>query len=163
MIDDQRCVFEDIVKASQKCQKDGKKRTVIVEGGPGTGKYSFLDSVKKVFPDAPVINLQEHYRCNPKIIGFCNQKFYDGNLFVMTEDNNDSPLSAIKTSPGNHARGKFNQRQIDVIVNEVLPKLDYAASDIGIIAPYNDQVFRHAFVILTKKAKCPTRPGSLDI
>lgn len=38
MIDDQRCVFEDIVKASQKCQKDGKKRTVIVEGGPGTGK-----------------------------------------------------------------------------------------------------------------------------
>ena len=38
MIDDQRCVFEDIIKTSQKCQKDGKKRTVIVEGGPGTGK-----------------------------------------------------------------------------------------------------------------------------
>ncbi len=38
MIDDQRCVFEDILKTSQKCQKDGKKRTVIVEGGPGTGK-----------------------------------------------------------------------------------------------------------------------------
>ncbi len=38
MIDDQRCVYEDILKTSQKCQKDGKKRTVIVEGGPGTGK-----------------------------------------------------------------------------------------------------------------------------
>ncbi|MBR4765760.1 MAG: DUF2075 domain-containing protein [Clostridia bacterium] len=38
MIDDQRCVYEDILKISQKCQKDGKKRTVIVEGGPGTGK-----------------------------------------------------------------------------------------------------------------------------
>lgn len=38
MIDDQRCVFENILKASRQCQKDGKKRTVIVEGGPGTGK-----------------------------------------------------------------------------------------------------------------------------
>lgn len=111
-----------------------------LDDGYDFSKYSFLDSIKNVFSNAPVINLQEHYRCNPKIIGFCNQKFYDGNLFVMTENNNDSPLSAIKTAPGNHARGKFNQRQIDVIVNEVLPRLDYAASDIGIIAPYNDQV-----------------------
>ncbi len=38
MIDEQRVVFENILKLSQKCQKDHKKRTIICEGGPGTGK-----------------------------------------------------------------------------------------------------------------------------
>ena len=38
MIDDQKVVYETILQISEKCQKDGKKRTIIVEGGPGTGK-----------------------------------------------------------------------------------------------------------------------------
>ena len=38
MIDEQRVVFEEIIKLSTKCQKDHKKRTVICKGGPGTGK-----------------------------------------------------------------------------------------------------------------------------
>lgn len=38
MIDEQRVVYEEIIKISEKCQKDHKKRTVICVGGPGTGK-----------------------------------------------------------------------------------------------------------------------------
>lgn len=38
LIDDQRVVYEDIVNISKQCQKDGQKRTIIVKGGPGTGK-----------------------------------------------------------------------------------------------------------------------------
>ena len=38
MIDEQRVVYEEIIKISSKCQKDHKKRTVICKGGPGTGK-----------------------------------------------------------------------------------------------------------------------------
>lgn len=38
LIDDQMVAFEAIRDASRKCQQDGKKRTLIVEGGPGTGK-----------------------------------------------------------------------------------------------------------------------------
>jgi len=38
MIDEQRVVYEEILKISEKCQKDHKKRTVICTGGPGTGK-----------------------------------------------------------------------------------------------------------------------------
>lgn len=38
MIDEQRVVYEEIIKLSAKCQKDHKKRTVICKGGPGTGK-----------------------------------------------------------------------------------------------------------------------------
>lgn len=38
MIDDQKVVYEEILRLSQKCMTDYKKRTIIVEGGPGTGK-----------------------------------------------------------------------------------------------------------------------------
>ena len=38
MLDDQKVVYEDILKASIACMNDQKKRTIIVKGGPGTGK-----------------------------------------------------------------------------------------------------------------------------
>ena len=40
MLDEQKVVYESILDYSCQCQKDGKKRTIIVEGGPGTGKQS---------------------------------------------------------------------------------------------------------------------------
>lgn len=38
MLDEQKVVYENILDLSKKCQKDDKKRTIIVQGGPGTGK-----------------------------------------------------------------------------------------------------------------------------
>lgn len=38
MVDEQKVVYENILDLSMKSRKDGKKRTIIVEGGPGTGK-----------------------------------------------------------------------------------------------------------------------------
>jgi DUF2075 family protein len=38
MIDEQKVAYEEILRLSLQCQKDMKKRTVIVKGGPGTGK-----------------------------------------------------------------------------------------------------------------------------
>ena len=100
---------------------------------------SFLQSCVKVFADAPVILLREHYRCHPKIIDFCNQRFYNGELIAMTSDNNeDKVLKVIKTVPGNHARGHFNQREIDVIIQEVMPEYSESES-VGIITSYRDQ------------------------
>lgn len=46
----------------------------------------FLQSVLEVMPNVTQTMLREHYRCHPKIIEFCNQKFYRGNLIIMTED-----------------------------------------------------------------------------
>ena len=102
---------------------------------------SFLQSVCKVLPDAPQTLLREHYRCHPKIINFCNQKFYGGKLVIMTKDNGEEDvISAKRTVMGNHTRGKMNQREVEVITREVLPTLSYPAEEIGIIAPYNGQV-----------------------
>ena len=38
MIDEQKVAYEEILRLSELCQKDFRKRTVIVRGGPGTGK-----------------------------------------------------------------------------------------------------------------------------
>lgn len=38
MLDEQKVVYENIIKLSKQSQKDEKKRTIIVQGGPGTGK-----------------------------------------------------------------------------------------------------------------------------
>lgn len=101
--------------------------------------HSFLQSCLEVFNDAPVTLLREHYRCHQKIIGFCNQRFYDGELVTMTTDHGeDKVLEVVRTVKGNHARGHFNQREIDVIVHEVMP--EYAGKgSVGIITPYRLQ------------------------
>lgn len=102
---------------------------------------SFLQSVLEVMPDVSQTMLREHYRCHPKIINFCNQKFYRGELIVMTEDQGEEDVLAVmRTAPGNHVRDHYSQRQIDVIRNEIIPKYVTNPSETGIIAPYNNQV-----------------------
>ena len=103
---------------------------------------SLLSSITKVFADVPRTLLKEHYRCHPDIIQFCNKKFYDNQLIVMTEGTNSKEaLKVYRTVEGNHARGRINIRQIDVIKDEVMPHLygEYKSEQIGIISPYRDQ------------------------
>lgn len=102
---------------------------------------SFLQSILDVMPNVTQTLLREHYRCHPKIINFCNQKFYRGELVIMTKDNGeDDVLSVVKTVVGNHERNHYSQRQIDVIKKEILPKYVSNPEETGIIAPYRNQV-----------------------
>ncbi|MBD5520297.1 MAG: AAA family ATPase [Lachnospiraceae bacterium] len=102
---------------------------------------SFLQSILDVMPNVPQTLLREHYRCHPKIIDFCNQKFYRGELIIMTTDKGEEDvLSVVKTVAGNHERNHYSQRQIDVIKNEIIPKYVLNPQETGIIAPYRNQV-----------------------
>lgn len=102
---------------------------------------SFLQSILDVMPNVAQTLLREHYRCHPKIINFCNQKFYRGELIIMTEDKGEEDvLGVVRTVPGNHVRDHYSQRQIDVIKNEIILKYVTDRSETGIIAPYKNQV-----------------------
>ena len=102
---------------------------------------SFLSSLCKLYPKIPQTLLREHYRCDPLIIGFCSKQFYNGELIPMKKGETEfSPIRVIRTVKGNHARGTVNYRQVDTITREILPALEERFTDIGIIAPYNNQV-----------------------
>jgi hypothetical protein len=104
--------------------------------------HSLLSAVTELFPEAPSTLLREHYRCHPKIIEFCNRKFYEGRLLVLTETKSDrEPLVVYKTVEGNHERNHVNQRQIDIIKNEIIPQQNLNITDgsVGIVTPYRNQ------------------------
>lgn len=115
------------------------QETFHVEESYNAVTHSFLKSCLEIFREAPVTLLREHYRCHPKIIEFCNRKFYDSELLAMTTDNNeDKVLEIAYTGKGNYARGHLNRREIDVISEELMPQFSENES-VGIITPYRQQ------------------------
>lgn len=125
--------------------------------GPGISEAysvpekSILQSVTEVFGKRiPSVLLREHYRCNRAIIEFCNRRFYDGQLVVMTPPpapdkdkealvwietvHNGNQWSAINGSP-------YNERQL-LVAQDI--QREYAGSPdsdrIGFISPYKGQV-----------------------
>lgn len=104
--------------------------------------HSLLSSIIELFPNITKTLLREHYRCHPKIIEFCNKKFYDDQLIILTEEKSErTPLVVYKTVEGNHARNHINQRQVDVIMDEIIPKHNLNVNDdsIGVVTPYRNQ------------------------
>lgn len=130
----------NVVTDEDRLKLDVIMRQYNITDGYDCAKNSFLQSVLGVIKNVPETLLREHYRCHPRIINFCNQKFYGGNLLIMTEDKGEKDvLTAMRTVKGNHAINHYNQREIDVVMEEVLPVLkDY--DNVGIITPYNNQV-----------------------
>lgn len=121
-----------------------------VDDGYRYPKNSLLSSLTALFSTSvPSTLLKEHYRCHPRIIDYCNQKFYNNQLIIMTEADSN-PFKVVKTLPGSHARRSstakslINERELDVLINEVLNKeLAYACPEnIGVTTPYRAQAER---------------------
>ena len=106
---------------------------------------SILQSVLSLSCGIENTILREHYRCDSRIIGFCNKKFYENELIICTKTSHIDPLFIVHTVAGNHARrdpsgrGYYNNREIMEII-EILKKRE--SKDIGIITPFNAQVER---------------------
>ncbi len=102
-------------------------------------KYSLLESVKKKYgASIPNTLLNEHYRCDPDIIGFCNKRFYNNALVIHTCHNKGEGITIIET-PAHSALGRTNERQAKIILEEILPHVD-DKKDLGVVAPYRAQV-----------------------
>lgn len=108
-------------------------------------RHSLLSSVCERFSASPQTLLREHYRCHPHIINFCNQKFYNNELLVLTpqkaSQEGEEAVKICFTASGNHARDRVNQREIDEVVCELLPELRGCVKErqIGVITPFNNQ------------------------
>ena len=104
--------------------------------------HCLLSSIMQVFPHVAHTLLKEHYRCHPLIIEFCNKKFYNNELIILSDiKSNRKPLLVYKTVAGNLAINNLNQRQIDVIKNEIIPNENLSTDDdsLGIVTPYRNQ------------------------
>lgn len=126
-------------------------------------EHSFLGLCEEVFPHAPNSFLNRHYRCHPSIIGFCNQYVYDRRLIVATPDDGQFRMRAVwyegdyceeiteqlpATDDGQETqtrRKKYNKRQIEIFVQEELPRLlprlwENAHFSVAVIAPFRAQI-----------------------
>lgn len=145
----------NVVTNDLKFKTDVIFRTYKLKEAYRYSSNSLLSALLELFPTMPKTLLREHYRCHPKIIEFCNQKFYDNQLIVLSEyTDNRQPLMVYKATAGNHARQLMNQRQIDVIRDEIIVNEQLTDTDLGIVTPYRNQTdaLQHAFRGSTIKA-----------
>lgn len=112
---------------------------------------SILNSIKKVFLNVPITLLKEHYRCEPRIIRFCNKKYYANEMIIRTKEGEEDSIVIVRTVPGNHARknpqgtGQYNLREVDEIIEIIKEGRN---KEIGIITP-----FRYQANVIREKVK----------
>ena len=107
---------------------------------------NFLAACESVFEKNYSILLNEHYRCHPSIIGFCNEYVYDEKLVVKTNDDGKLKIRAVYYDGNDHKKslnenqdnrnkteqekenekksiyGHYNLHQIRIFIEEELPR-----------------------------------------
>lgn len=98
------------------------------------------NSVYKTFLSCDAVSdevmLRNHYRCNKKIIGFNNQKYYNSRLVICSESQEKQPLQYIDVADGRTDYKNTSPAEVEAI-------LQYAAlhkdRTIGVITPFVNQ------------------------
>lgn len=98
-------------------------------------EHNILNSLKKLYGNKiKSVLLKEHYRCHPSIIGFCNKKYYNNQLIIMTfADNHPFRIIETKISGG---RTNYNQRQIDETDFYIRENFSEDYTKVGVVVPY---------------------------
>ena len=102
-------------------------------------RYSLLESVKARFGSSvPSTLLNEHYRCDPDIIGFCNKRFYNNALVIQSEHKEGRAIEIVEC-PSHSEHNRMNEMQATALTDEILPQIKNK-KDVGVVAPYRNQV-----------------------
>lgn len=98
-------------------------------------KQNILNSLKNLYQEnIKSVLLKEHYRCHPAIIGFCNKKYYDNKLIIMTGADSH-PFRIIETNISG-GKDNYNQRQIDETDFYIRNNYANDFTQVGVISPY---------------------------
>lgn len=136
-------------------EKEGKSFLGVCEEIFGKRKDSF---------EAKTVLLNEHYRCHPSIIQFCNENVYENKLNIKTKDDGSFRMRAVwyegayceylysddkEDEEDKETRKKLNQKQINIFLREELPRiLANPNLSVAVICPYREELNR-----LLKKLK----------
>jgi hypothetical protein len=88
--------------------------------------------------------LDEHFRSHPHIINFSNEKFYDGDLKIMTgrPGNADSAIELREVKGHREADSSVNLAEVDDTVQQVVRFVESSQGgrplSIGVVSPFRD-------------------------
>ena len=104
-------------------------------------EYNYrTNSIYKVFLACDSVSdeilLHNHYRCDPRIIGFNNKKYYNSKLSVKSNEEQADPLVYVEVKNGEQTIKNTSVSEVKSIVEYVKANKD---KNIGIITPFVNQ------------------------
>ncbi len=104
-------------------------------------EYDYIEnSIYKTYlacdPVSDEILLHHHYRCHPKIIGFNNQKYYNGKLDIKSPESNSHPLTYVEVTDSEANVKNTAPGEVDQIIEYIKKNSN---KQIGIITPFANQ------------------------
>ena len=107
---------------------------------------SLFDVAEDKVSQPNYLMLDEHFRSDPHIISFSNEKFYEGKLRLMTQRPvvTDNHAIEIEYVDGRRTEGTVNPKEIETIfkdIQKIISNSDVEKpTTIGILCPFRDQV-----------------------
>ena len=99
-------------------------------------KNSIYSSMKENAPTQRESLLNEHYRCNEKIIDFCNRKYYQNKLEILSKDKTEIPLEFINIdNESDYTEKNVSLNEVKEVI-KLLQREEFKGKSIGIITPY---------------------------
>ena len=132
MIDDQKVVYETAIEMADKSKDDDKKRVLIVEGGPGTGKSVLAINLLAEIINLDMVTLYVTKNSAPRNVFFEKLKggdfsktyiknlFKSSGSFTQTEENQFDVLIVDEAHRLNEKSGFFGnlgENQVKEIIN----------------------------------------------
>lgn len=120
----------------------GTTHAALVAARHTYGEDSAFTAFAARVPNGPLL-LDEHYRCHPEIIRFCNEQFYDGRLQVLTSVDAEGPRGldwhdvAGTTEPGVNG-SVLNRAEAEAVAAWVLAS-GLSRDQVAVVTPFRPQ------------------------
>lgn len=108
-------------------------------------EYNYINnSIYTTFATIDVINketlLSYHYRCNDKIIAFCNKKYYNNRLKLRSKSRESNPLILLDTSIDDEKNNEPLKNVSNIEAQKIVEYVkEHPNEDIGVITPFVHQ------------------------